>query len=52
MVYPEDPELAERFIDRKKITDEVLDTAEQMLSYMGPAAVCCEMFDEIYGGSQ
>jgi hypothetical protein len=52
MVYPEDPELAERFIDRKKITEEVLDTAEQMLAYMGPAAVCCEMFDEIYGGSQ
>lgn len=49
MVYPEDPELAERFIDRKKITEDVLDTAEQMLSYMGPAAVCCEMFDEIYG---
>ena len=51
MVYPEDPELAERFIDRNKITDDVLDTAEQMLSYMGPAAVCCEMFDEVYGGS-
>lgn len=48
-VYPEDPDLAERFIDRKKITEDVLDTAEQMLSYMGPAAVCCEMFDEIYG---
>jgi hypothetical protein len=49
MVYPEDPELAERFIDRKKITEDVLDTAEQMLAYMGPAAVCCEMFDEVYG---
>jgi hypothetical protein len=51
MVYPEDYELAERFIDRKKFTDDVLDTAEQMLSYMGPEAVCCELFDEVYVGT-
>jgi hypothetical protein len=50
-VYPEDYELAERFIDRKKLTDDVLDSAEQMLSYMTPEAVCCEMFDEVYAGA-
>ena len=49
MVYPEDPELAERFINPGKITETILNEAEAMLAYMSPSAVCCELFDELYG---
>jgi len=47
-VYPEDPELAEKFIDRNKLTTEVLDNAEQILGYRDTNAVCCELFDATY----
>ena len=47
-VYPEDPELAERFINRNKLTTEVLDDAEQKLNHMDVEAVCCELFDTAY----
>lgn len=50
LVYPEDPDQAERFMDRNKLTPDILDTAEQMLDYMSAAAVACELFDEIYRG--
>lgn len=52
LVYPEDPEMAERFMDRNKLTEDVLDTAEGMLEYMSAAAVACELFDEIYSGGK
>ena len=52
LVYPEDPELAERFMERNKLTKDMLDTAEEMLDYMSASAVACELFDEIYTGGK
>jgi len=51
LVYPQDPDMAEKFMDRNKLTEDMLDTAEGMLDYMSAEAVACELFDEIYAGA-
>ena len=47
-VYPEDPELAERFIDRSKINEEVLDEALSNMTVLDPDAVLADVFDRAY----
>ena len=50
-VYPEDPRLARRYINTKKLTDELLqDTLKQTNTY-DTATVLCTLYDEIYTGA-
>jgi hypothetical protein len=47
-VYPEDPELAERFIDRGKLSEKVLDEALSNMTVLDPDAVLADVFDRAY----
>jgi hypothetical protein len=47
-VYPEDMDLAVRFIDKRKLTFNVLDDALYMLESNDPDAVLATLFDEAY----
>jgi hypothetical protein len=47
-VWPEDPEMAERLIDRNKIDEQVLATALKNSATYDPAAVLAEIFDQSY----
>jgi hypothetical protein len=47
-VWPEDPEMAERLIDRNKIDERVLATALKNSATYDPAAVLAEIFDQSY----
>jgi len=47
-VWPEDPEMAERLIDRNKIDEQVLATALKHSATYDPTAVLAEIFDQSY----
>jgi hypothetical protein len=47
-VYPEDPEMAQKFIDRKKIDDDVLEEALSNMTVLDPDAVLADVFDRAY----
>jgi hypothetical protein len=47
-VWPEDPEMAERMIDRNKIDEQVLATALKNSATYDPTAVLAEIFDQSY----
>ena len=50
-VYPEDPEMAEMFIDRKKLDGHVLAEAlDNCKTYDTDTVLCC-MFDQVYKGA-
>jgi hypothetical protein len=44
-VYPEDPTLAARLIDKKLITDELLEEARAMLSMCDVDYIACWLYD-------
>lgn len=47
-VYPEDPALAQRFIDRKLLTDELLARSLDDVDAFDPDTVMCYMFDQVH----
>ena len=47
-VYPEDPEMAEMFIDRRKLDGHVLAEALDNCKTYDPDTVLCCMFDQVY----
>ena len=47
-VWPEDPEMAERLIDRNKIDEQVLATALKHSATYDPTAVLAEIFNQSY----
>jgi hypothetical protein len=47
-VYPEDPEMAEQFIDRRKLNEETLTLALQHSAAFDPDTVLAEIFDMAY----
>lgn len=47
-VYPEDPELAIKFIDRSKISEDVLEEALSNMTVLDPDAVLADVFDRAY----
>lgn len=47
-VYPDDPAMAIKFIDRKKITDEFLEVALEDVDAFDPDTVMCYMFDQVH----
>jgi hypothetical protein len=47
-VYPEDPEMAEHFIDRNKLDEETLTLALQHSTVFDPDTVLAEIFDMAY----
>jgi hypothetical protein len=47
-VWPEDPEMAERLIDRNKIDEAVLAHALKISVTYDPDAVLAEIFDQSY----
>jgi len=47
-VYAEDPEFAVRFLDKRKLTDDLLEEAKQMARAYDSATVLCTLFDSIY----
>lgn len=47
-VYPEDPDMAEMFIDRRKLDGHVLATALDDCKTYDPDTVLCYMFDAVY----
>jgi hypothetical protein len=47
-VYPEDPEMAEHFIDRNKLDEETLTIALQHSTVFDPDTVLAEIFDIAY----
>ena len=47
-VYPEDPEMAEHFIDRNKLDETVLTQALQHSTVFDPDTVLAEIFDTAY----
>jgi hypothetical protein len=47
-VWPEDPEMAERLIDRNKINEKVLAAALKNSVTYDPTAVLAEIFDQSY----
>ena len=50
-VYPEDPEMAEMFIDRRKLNGHVLAEALDNCKTYDPDTVLCCMFDQVYTGA-
>jgi hypothetical protein len=47
-VYAEDPEFAVRFLDKRKLTDDLLEEAKQMARAYDSTTVLCTLFDSIY----
>jgi hypothetical protein len=47
-VYPEEPKLAVKFIDRNKLTDEALTMAKGMVGYNDVDTILCTLFDVAY----
>ena len=47
-VYPEEPDLAVKFIDRKKLTDEVITMAIGMCGHNDVDSILCTLFDMAY----
>lgn len=47
-VYPEDPVLAQRFVNRRLLTDQVLEEALANMRTYDPEIVMCTLFDAIH----
>ena len=47
-VYPEDPELAAKFIDTRKLSEDVLEEALSNMTVLDPDAVLADVFDRAY----
>jgi hypothetical protein len=47
-VYPEDPGMARKFIDRNRMTDAVLDEAIEMVGIYDVETVLSTVFDAAY----
>jgi hypothetical protein len=47
-VYAEDPEFAIRFLDKRKLTDDLLEEAKQMARAYDASTVLCTLFDAIH----
>ena len=47
-VYPEEPDLAVKFIDRKKLTDEAITMALGMCGHNDVDSILCTLFDMAY----
>ena len=47
-VYPEEPEMAVKFINRSKLTDEVITMALGMCGYNDVDSILCTLFDMAY----
>jgi hypothetical protein len=47
-VYPEDPEMAVKFLNKRKLTDDLLEEAKQMARAYDSATVLCTLFDNIH----
>lgn len=47
-VYPEDPELAAKFIDKNKLNEDVLDEALSNMHVLDPDSVLADVFDRAY----
>ena len=48
VVYPEDPMLAVKFLDKRKLTDDLLEEAKQMARAYDAPTVLCTLFDAIH----
>jgi hypothetical protein len=44
-VYPEEPALARRFIDRKKLTEDAITMAMGMCGHNDVDSILCTLFD-------
>jgi hypothetical protein len=47
-VYPEDPLMAVKFLDKRKLTDDLLEEAKQMARAYDSSTVLCTLFDAIH----
>ena len=47
-VYPEDPEMAVKFLSKRKLTDDLLEEAKQMARAYDTDTVLCTLFDAIH----
>lgn len=47
-VYPEDPVFAVKFLDKRRLTDDILEEAKQMARAYDSDAVLCTLFDAIH----
>ena len=47
-VYPEDPNLAVKFLSKRKLTDDLLEEAKQMARTYDADTVLCTLFDAIH----
>ena len=47
-VYPEDPHTAHKFINRNKLTEEVITMAMGMVGHNDTDAILCTLFDMAY----
>ena len=47
-VYPEDPVFAVKFLDKRKLTDDLLEEAKQMARAYDASTVLCTLFDAIH----
>lgn len=47
-VYPEDPDLAVKFLSKRKLTDDLLEEAKQMARAYDASTVLCTLFDAIH----
>ena len=48
VVYPEDPVFAVKFLDKRKLTDDLLEEAKQMARAYDASTVLCTLFDAIH----
>ena len=48
VVYPEDPTIAIKFLDKRRLTDDLLEEAKQMARTYEATTVLCTLFDAIY----
>jgi hypothetical protein len=47
-VYPEDPDMAVKHMDRRLLTEEVIDDAKHMAKSMDVDTVLCTLFDQLH----
>jgi hypothetical protein len=47
-VYPEDPDMAVKFLNKRKLTDDLLEEAKQMARAYDASTVLCTLFDAIH----
>lgn len=47
-VYPEDPDMALKFLDAKRLTDDVIDKMMDMTNTYDASTILCTVFDTLY----